>query len=214
MTWGYDADPVRLWSMVGGNNVRNHAKNMASDISDRRRDCRNRPVIFITHSLGGLVCAQALLICKEGDRKLERLVQATRGIIFMGTPHAGGNLAQVGHRLAALLNIVRRSNPALLEPLRRDSSILTTIQQQFQQFLLKPEVKIEVYCFFEERDVVGIGIIVPEHSATLSQYPNQSIAANHMDMTKFSSKNDQGYQRVLSRVQDIIETMESSSPSM
>ena len=69
---------------------------------------------------------------------------------------------------------------------------------------------MEIYCFFEEKDVIGVGIIVPEQSAVLSQYPNQSIAANHMDMTKFSGRNDEGYQKVLSRVHDYVESINST----
>jgi hypothetical protein len=41
-----------LWGMAGSNNLRNHGKNLASDVSDQRRGSRNRPIIFIAHSLG------------------------------------------------------------------------------------------------------------------------------------------------------------------
>jgi hypothetical protein len=53
-------------------------------------------------------------------------------------------------------------------------------------------------------------LIVSEQSAVLNQYPNQSIGANHMDMTKFSGKNDVGYQRVVNRVHDLVELMNST----
>jgi hypothetical protein len=129
----------------------------------------------------------------------------------MGTPHAGSDLANWGYTLAKLLSTVRNTNSAILDPLRQKSGVLTAVQQQFQQLLRKPGIDIEMYCFFEEKDVVGVGVIVPEQSATLSQYPNQSIFANHMDMTKFTGMNDEGYQKVLSTVQDNIEVMESSN---
>jgi len=66
--------------------------------------------------------------------------------------------------------------------------------------LRKRCLEIAVYCLFEERAVVGVGIIMSEKSAVLSQYPNQSIPANHMDIAKFSGRNDEEYQRVLNRV--------------
>lgn len=207
MTFGYDASVVKLKGMVGDNNIRNHGKNLATDVSDQRRDCRNRPIIFIAHSLGGLVCEQALLYCIEKGKLLEKVFWATRGIIFMGTPHAGADLAALAHSLASYFNIMRRTNVALLDSLRQDSDELTAAQQRFQTLLLKPEVNIEIYCFFEEQAVTAIGTIVPERSAVLSQYGNQSIAANHMDMTKFSNVNDGGYQKVLNRVKDIIEVI-------
>lgn len=211
MTFGYDADVIRIWGGVGGNNLRNHGKNLASDVSDQRRECRERPIIFIAHSLGGLVCEQALLYCREGDLFLEKVFLSTRGIIFMGTPHAGADLANWGYTLAKFFGKVRNTNSDILEPLRQKSQALTAVQQQFQQLLLKPEVNIEIYCFFEEKIVNGVGLIVPEHSAALSQYSNQSINANHSDMTKFSGRTDAGYQRVLSRVKDNIEVIQSSN---
>ncbi|KFY18040.1 hypothetical protein V492_00187 [Pseudogymnoascus sp. VKM F-4246] len=211
MTFGYDADVIKIWGGVGGNNLRNHGKNLASDVSDQRRECRERPIIFIAHSLGGLVCEQALLYCREGDVFLEKVFRSTRGIIFMGTPHAGSDLANWGYTLAKFLGKVRNTNSDILEPLRQKSQALTAVQQQFQQLLLKPEVNIEIYCFFEEKIVNGVGLIVPEHSAALSQYSNQSINANHSDMTKFTGRIDAGYQRVLSRVKDNIEVMKASN---
>jgi hypothetical protein len=93
MTFGYDADVVKLWGMAGSNNLRGHGKDLAFAVSDRRRDCRSRPIVFVAHSLGGLVCQQTLLICVEGDRNLEKVFKSTLGVIFMGTPHAGSDLA-------------------------------------------------------------------------------------------------------------------------
>ena len=214
MAFGYDADVVKFWEMAGGNTLRTHGKNLASAVSDQRRTCRERPLIFIAHSLGGLVCEQALLCCGEGDSHLEKVFQSTRGIVFMGTPHAGADLADLGFKLAKCLNVIRRTNSAIMGPLRQGSEVLTAVQQQFQQLLRKPNVLIEIYCFFEEKAVGGVGLIVPEQSATLAQYPNQSIAANHMDMTKFVGKNDDGYQKVLNRVRDILESIGFSTAGM
>jgi hypothetical protein len=210
MTFGYDADVVKLWGMAGSNNLRNHGKNLASDVSDQRRGHRERPIIFISHSLGGLVCEQALLICGEGEPNLKKLFQSTWGIIFMGTPHGGSGLATLGHMFAEYLKVVRHTNPAIIGVLQQKSEVLTAVQQQFQQSLLKPDVHIRIYCFFEEKPVLGVGVIVSEQSAVLNQYPNQSIDANHMDMTKFSGKNDVGYRRVMNRVRDLVELMNST----
>ena len=205
MTFGYEADVVKLWGVPGSNTLRDHGKNLASDVSDQRRSCRERPIIFIAHSIGGLVCEQALLICREGEADLEKVFHSTRGIIFLGTPHGGAALAKWGHMFAKYLKVIRYTNPAVLGVLERSSEVLTAVQQQFQQILLKPNVSIKIYCFFEEKPVVGIGTIVPQESAVLNQYPNQSIGANHMDMTRFSGRNDAGYQRILNRVRDIVE---------
>lgn len=128
----------------------------------------------------------------------------------MGTPHGGSGLATLGHMFAKYLNVIRHTNSSIIGVLQQKSEVLTAVQQQFQQLVHKPEINISIYCFFEEKAVTGVGVIVSEQSAVLSQYPNQSIAANHMDMTKFSGRNDAGYQRVLGRVYDSIESVNST----
>ena len=203
MTFGYDADVVRLWGMAGGNNLRNNGKDLAFDLSNLRTNCEKRPIIFVAHSLGGLVCEQALLICREGDPELEQLFLATRGIIFMGTPHGGSHLATWGHTIARYLDAVRRTNQDILGVLKRNSEVLVGVEQQFQQLLQRHKVQIKIFCFFESVQMMGVGWVVPEQSAVLSQYPNQSIAGNHRDMTRFSGRQDSGYQRVFSRIQSI-----------
>lgn len=203
MTFGYDADIVRLWDMAGGNNLRSHGKDLAFDLSNLRTNCEQRPIIFVAHSLGGLVCEQALLICREGDPELEQLFLATRGIIFMGTPHGGSHLASWGFTIARYLNTIRRTNQEILGVLKQNSEVLVGVEQQFQQLLQRHEVQIKIFCFFESVQMLGVGWIVPENSAALSQYPNQSIAGTHRDMTKFSGREDSGYHRVFSRIRNI-----------
>jgi pimeloyl-ACP methyl ester carboxylesterase len=209
MTFGYDADVIKLWGMVGGNNLRNHGKSLATDVSDRRRKDTERPLVFIAHSLGGLVCEQALLICREGEPSLEKVFKSTKGIIFMGTPLGGADLANLGYKLAKCINTVRKTNFQIVGNIQRNSEILLAVQQQFRQLLQNSGTGISVYCFFEEKAVGAVGFIVPEASAVLPQYPNQSIAGNHMDMVRFSGSRDGGYQKVLNRMEDIVERIDA-----
>jgi hypothetical protein len=122
MTWGYE--PI-----TSGNTIRAHGKNLASALEDCREDCEKRPIIFIAHGLEGLVCEVALLICGEYKNTLYPIVQATKGIIFMGRPHGGAAMANWGTTLTKYLKIVLRTNATILRELRKDSQILKTIQE-------------------------------------------------------------------------------------
>lgn len=67
-----------------------------------------------------------------------------------------------------------------------------------------------IYCVFEELPYNNLlGLIVPRHSAILPRYNNQGIHANHVNMTKFSSPEDQGYRSI--RDQLLIWAMEIKS---
>ena len=58
--------------------------------------------------------------------------------------------------------------------------------------------------------------IVPSHSAILSAYQNKSIHGNHMDMTKFTGRNDAGYDSVKGQIWiwvDELQTAPNAKPA-
>ena len=53
-----------------------------------------RPLIFVTHSLGGLLVKQLLRHSRDlGNEKWEQLLDNTCGISFIATPHSGSDIA-------------------------------------------------------------------------------------------------------------------------
>ena len=60
MTFGYDADVVGIVKTAGSNTLRDHGKSLANDLAMRRARSNSimRPLIFVAHSLGGLVVEQ------------------------------------------------------------------------------------------------------------------------------------------------------------
>ena len=53
-----------------------------------------RPVVFITHSMGGILAKQILRHATSfGVKRWEAIARNTRGIAFLATPHAGADLA-------------------------------------------------------------------------------------------------------------------------
>ncbi|KAI9697680.1 MAG: hypothetical protein M1836_004630 [Candelina mexicana] len=202
-TYGYDADVVRIFQTASSNTVRDHGKGLANELSLRRLRTRSndRPLIFVAHSLGGLVCEQSLLICRgAAEKHLQDVLESTQAIAFMGTPHAGSDLGQWAKTLSGLANVLRKSNPEIVGVLQPGSETLAGLQQEFHVMLdarqKSGKKPIKIFCFFEEIAVIGVGEIVPKHSAILSAYDNRGIHANHMDMTKFSSADDAGYRAV------------------
>jgi protein SERAC1 len=60
MTFGYDADVVGFSKTAGNGTLRDHGKSLTNDLAMRRvrSNSTTRPLIFIAHSLGGLVVEQ------------------------------------------------------------------------------------------------------------------------------------------------------------
>ncbi|KAH7383979.1 hypothetical protein BKA66DRAFT_570163 [Pyrenochaeta sp. MPI-SDFR-AT-0127] len=87
------------------------------------RKSTNDTIIFIAHSLGGLVCEEALnLSSKRQD--LASILPNTFGVIFMGTPHGGSQLAAWGGIVAKYVNVFCGTNREILRNLQSGSADL------------------------------------------------------------------------------------------
>ncbi|KAJ5391974.1 hypothetical protein N7509_007464 [Penicillium cosmopolitanum] len=206
MTFGYDADIVHALAIAGSNTLRDHGKSFAHELAMRRKRT----------GAGGLVIEQALLVCRgEAHSYFKSILSSTFGILFLGTPHAGSGKADLMKPLASLAKVLRASNSAIVGVLKPGSEMLANLQQEFHGMLedrrRNDNNLIEIFCFYEELEVEGIGKIVPNYSAILNNYGNRSIHGNHMQMTRFSGKTDQGYVAVSDQLWAWVETIESRS---
>ena len=166
MAYGYDADITDYRSVVSENRIENHAKNMLSAIGQERDSdgTNERPIIFIAHSLGGLVCMDTLLASNNSaDAHLKAILSATIGIAFVGTPHSGSALAVWGERITKSLGIIKQTNSEIISVLRAQSEVLSRIQNDFHTMLRdreqNSERQMQITCFFEEVPLRGVGMV-------------------------------------------------------
>ncbi|OBT50677.1 hypothetical protein VE04_08704 [Pseudogymnoascus sp. 24MN13] len=200
LTFGYDSNVTDWRGMVSKNRIGHHSMNMLTAIATYREsdDTNDRPLIFICHSLGGLVCEDALIAAQQRpESHLRSVLESTRGIIFLGTPHHGSALAQWAEKLAKLLNLIKETNPDIVAVLKSDSEVLARIQDSFHTMIRARNINglppIEITCFFEELPLSGVGLVVPSNSAVLPGYIPIGIRGNHMNMTKFENLDDPGF---------------------
>ncbi|KAK5011659.1 hypothetical protein LTR28_009893 [Elasticomyces elasticus] len=203
LSWGYDAYVMRR-SVASSNRLIDHATNLLNDLTTDRsvNNASTRSLIFVAHSLGGLVCKQAILISKDNpEPHLKGLFQYTKAIAFMGTPHTGSWMASWARMPASILGILKSANKSLLSVLQIDDQLLESIQIGFLSLVRdlrdNQNRRLEVTCFFEELGMPTVGIVVSKESATFAGYNPVSIHANHSDMVKFAVSNDNGFIRVL-----------------
>ncbi|KAF4338214.1 hypothetical protein FBEOM_7899 [Fusarium beomiforme] len=202
LTYGYDAYIVRR-SVASTNGLIDHAKNLLNDLSTDRA-CSNassRPLVFVAHSLGGLVCKEAVLLSRNNpESHLRGIFDCTKGVVFLGTPHRGSWMADWARIPTSALGIVKSTNKSLLKILETDDKYLQSVQDRFWSMVREQQKAgrdLEVTCFYEELPLSGVGKVVSKDSATLESYNAISIHANHSNMVKFSSADDNGFKRLL-----------------
>ncbi|KAF7568322.1 hypothetical protein PtrM4_129350 [Pyrenophora tritici-repentis] len=134
-----------------------------------------RPIIFVAHSLGGIVVKSVLNhsdAARRGALKEHRAIKLlTYGILFIGTPHQGGSGVALGKLMVNVASVFMAADDRLLQHLERDSEWL---QQQ-------------------------LGTVVPRASAVVPGAADGepiAIHADHIHMVKFESKTDPGYRTV------------------
>lgn len=210
--------------VASSNRLIDHATNLLADLTSDRaiHKATHRPLIFIAHSVGGIVCKEAVLQSRNNPEvHLRSVFNSLEGIIFMGTPHKGSWMAEWATIPASALGLVRSSNKSLLDIWDTNDQFLESIQLMFVAMLRElweSGRNLQVTCFVEELPLAGIGLVVPKESATLEGYNSVTIHANHKDMVKFRYTEDQGFKRLLgelirweSQIRYLVSTTRDSS---
>ena len=213
LTYGYDADPASTSGQGASNDmIHDHSERLVAELDAKRRDegAAERPLIFVGHSLGGLVIKRALIysseIMGEKTEHLRSVFISTIGILFMGTPHKGSEIGAWGTYLEWLCHAVvpkkiLDTQPHLVSALRSNSETLQNIDNSF----LKMMGRFNIFYFYEAKptDIKGTyRYIVDKESAApnLPDVERAGIQADHSSMCKFDDDHSPAFDLVVNAI--------------
>ena len=164
-------------------------------------------IIFVSHSLGGLV-VQEMLTTSQGDPRYGALVDRTAGIVFLATPTGGSDHADA---LAGLLDYVPgldRTCPMMRDLRSIDSNaLLQKLDTDWRKFVLaedrlKRGRRLRTACLYETKSLFGVTIVSQSASAAIC---DERFAMNedHMSIAKPATRNSEVYMRVRGLIADI-----------
>lgn len=166
MTFGYDSTIAFSKSVA---KIEDKALELLNCLSAKRSPTApgglSRPIIFICHSLGGILVKKTLIIAHERDSNLDfkDILVNTRGIAFLGVPHRGSDIAWWANFAAKLLrnaSVGTSTNVAILSDLEKGSATLANISNQF----VDRARNMIIYSFYEteklNKVVVGITLCI------------------------------------------------------
>ncbi|KAJ5542567.1 hypothetical protein N7535_004989 [Penicillium sp. DV-2018c] len=199
MTFGYELDLLNFTSTSTStsksatNRLHDTAQSLSYALVSQRIDCPTRPIMFIAHGLGGLICQQVFILSNSVDG-LWAISSSAIGVIFMGTPHYGSSLAHYGEKLA---NCVRAKGDVMhvgALDLDLGSDDLQCIAGEFQGMLSRGELVVNVLCFYEMEGVNDVvGKIVEQEEAVLRGCESFGVRGDHCGMVRFEGFADEGY---------------------
>ncbi|KAI0908384.1 hypothetical protein F4823DRAFT_599089 [Ustulina deusta] len=199
--FGYNSN-VAFGSSSAG--VREQGENVLNHLEQIRADNPCRPLIFICHSLGGLIIKRALVHAKA-DATYKQIWESTFGLVFFATPQQGGNHAGFGDVVASIARCVS-GNPGntFMAALKSNSPFLNTITDDFRQML----EDFQIISFYETRPLGSFGVVVDRKSALLGlpgtrerQIP---LDADHRGICKFASDKEPRYKLVEDNIAQMV----------
>lgn len=137
LTYGYDTH-IRHWASqpISRNTVRDIAWDFLVALEACRREEPARPLLFVVHSLGGIVVKELLRRssgCGQGQTHLRDVFESTAGIMFFGTPHGGTDPRGILQHVAelAIKAIGFKVNEQIVNTLLPSSERLRELRDEF-----------------------------------------------------------------------------------
>ncbi|KAK3191213.1 hypothetical protein K4F52_002803 [Lecanicillium sp. MT-2017a] len=187
-----------------------------------RTGSADRPIIFIGHSLGGLVVEYGLVYAKSRP-KFRYLVEQIVGCVFLGTPFRGSKTQGLAY-FAAQMMFLARSHTGIIRDLSYDNTALGDALHNFCQ--LTKEFSIPVFCFFEGRPTdygkkVGIPHvivqmvgalksyirIVEQESACIKGQERMELQVDHIMLNKFPGPQDPSFMSIAGSIGEMHKNM-------
>jgi hypothetical protein len=151
----------------------------------------DRPLIFIAHSLGGLLVKQMLRHANDfGDPRWKAIVAQTQGIVFLSTPHSGSNLANWINYMGGVLRTT-----ISVDELESHHSRLRELNLLYRNHEKLSQIPMQIYC--EKKKTQGV-LVVSETSADpgIAGVIPIPMDEDHISICRPSSPDSQLYRRV------------------
>jgi WD40 repeat protein/pimeloyl-ACP methyl ester carboxylesterase len=148
------------------------------------------PIIFVVHSMGGLVAKKAYLL-GQNDDTYKDIIHSVSAMVFLATPHRGTNLAEA---LSRLLTALFQPSRDFIADLNKSSPALEELNEQFRH--IAP--KLSIWSFYETlaTQVGPMKLMVLDKNSSILGYTKEisrPLDADHHNICKYSSPDDSNY---------------------
>ncbi|XP_041369915.1 protein SERAC1-like [Gigantopelta aegis] len=161
----------------------------------------SRPIIWVAHSMGGLLVKQMLKLSEDSPH-FSCLAEQTRGFVFYSVPHHGSVLANRSNTAKYILY------PSVeVKELGKDSLMLAKLHSHFKDFALKHEIP----CLsFGEMEKMNLGkklpkmLIVPHETSDPGFGEFFTLPVDHINICKPEDRDSDLYKITLKFIKSCI----------
>lgn len=193
---GYPASIFAKWAEQEMN-LHERAINILEDFANE--GIGSRPLIFVTHSLGGLMAKEVLRAASEAqDEDWNAVAQNTRLVFFIATPHHGAELAK------ALKFIAPKISSQHIDLLSNNNGYLDALKTSYRNLAQANGVKTAAY--FEKYKTSKFAVVVSAQSADpgVTECTPVALDSDHIKIVKLPSKEATLFRAVVRRIKRVL----------
>lgn len=206
MTFGYNAN---IWINATVDGLQAPVNALINHLKLMRNSDPMRPLLFVGHSLGGIVIKQVINDLVTGTKQQDpNYVTPITGCLFLAVPHKGtGNADDLERFLRKLKKVLLPGmgpNHKFVEDLRRKSLKMASVSDRFVQVLNTNSIGI-ISCYEQQPYNKAKGPIVSKESATLDYgrpHTLWPVNANHSGIAAFGSVSQHPFVEIASELAD------------
>ncbi|KAL3417461.1 NB-ARC domain-containing protein [Phlyctema vagabunda] len=211
LVYGYNSS-VTNPEFMSTARIKDHAENLLNLLALERQGQSSAKIVFVGHSLGGLVIKQALFNAHQNPQ-YTKLRTATYGLVFFGCPHHGAKGVELGNVAAKVAKFVSNGSASneLLDCLKHNSFFTREMSENFKYQL----EQYMVVSFFETKPMQlgGFGpasvghVVVERDSAVLGIGSREFVVpldADHSAMCKIGTRG-QRYKHVKGNIKTLVD---------
>ena len=159
MTFGYNTNITQGYKAANQGNIFSHARDLLYELEVKRRQTPNRDLVFIAHSLGGILVKEVLRRSEvDPDQKIAKIFGSTTGVFFFGTPHRGSrDWASFGEGVAAVASRILGVdvNTQVIHAILPSGPELEVCRESFTAQWVKRGDNLTVRTFQESKGITG-----------------------------------------------------------
>jgi predicted alpha/beta hydrolase family esterase len=160
MTFGYNTNITQGYQAAHQGNIFSHARDLLYELEEKRRKAADRHLVFIAHSLGGILVKEVLRRSQtDPDERIKKIFTSTTGVFFFGTPHRGSkDWASFGEGVAGMACrlLGMDMNNQVIHALLPSSPELELCQESFTTQWATRGNSLVVRTFQESKGVTGV----------------------------------------------------------
>ena len=161
LVYGYETKTIRgLLRATNKTGIFALGQDFLYDLQRERSGGPRKPIIFVAHSLGGVLVKEMLssaVVESEETPGFSGIVEDTKAILFLGTPHRGSDTADLGtiaRRIVSAFGV--DTNRKLLDSLGLRNEDLDRNHKSFTNIWDKRRFRVKT--FQESRGLTGVNI--------------------------------------------------------